>query len=135
MVGILAARKCGADNVYLIDRDPDAVEISETNASENGVVGVHACVSDGFHALDVTGFDLILSNPPYQTDFAVARPADGRGGNRRKPGGTMYMVTKRLDWYRNKLIAIFGGARVYETDGYYVFDAQKRDTKYARKKK
>ena len=41
------------------------------------------------------------------------------------------MVTKRLKWYRNKLVAIFGGVRVHEADGYFVFEAEKRDSRYA----
>ena len=36
------------------------------------------------------------------------------------------MVTKRLDWYKNKLTSVFGGVKVYEIDGYYVFIAEKR---------
>ena len=36
------------------------------------------------------------------------------------------MVTKRLDWYKNKLTSVFGGVRIKETDGYYVFTAEKR---------
>ena len=47
----------------------------------------------------------------------------------------MYMVTKRKDWYKNKLISIFGGVRIHEIDGYYVFEADKRSTSYARKNK
>ena len=38
----------------------------------------------------------------------------------------MLMVTKRADWYRNKLKAVFGGVHVYEQDGYCVFCAEKR---------
>ncbi len=41
-------------------------------------------------------------------------------------GGRMLMVTKRLDWYKNKLTSVFGGVRIKETDGYYVFTAEKR---------
>ena len=47
----------------------------------------------------------------------------------------MFMVTKRKDWYKNKLIAIFGGVKIYEEDGYFVFEAQKRAMTYAGKKK
>jgi len=46
----------------------------------------------------------------------------------------MYMVTKRKDWYKNKLIAIFGGVKIWEIDGYYVFMAVKKSTSYANKK-
>ena len=36
------------------------------------------------------------------------------------------MVTKRLTWYRNKISSVFGGVKVFEQDGYYVFVAEKR---------
>ncbi len=32
----------------------------------------------------------------------------------------MYLVTKRKDWYKNKMIAIFGGVRIWQEDRYYV---------------
>ena len=36
------------------------------------------------------------------------------------------MVTKRLDWYKNKLTSVFGGVKVQEVNGYYVFVSEKR---------
>lgn len=131
VVGILAAKKCGAENVVMSDIDPEAVDTARANAAANGVDGVMIAVSDGFAQLDEAGFDLILSNPPYQTDFSVAKAFIEKGFNRLKIGGRMLMVTKRRDWYRNKLRAIFGGVRVHEIDGYYVFEAQKRQPSYA----
>ena len=131
LVGILAARLCGGENVVLCDVDPLAVEIARKNAAANGVGGAKVVLSDGFKALDDTGFDLILSNPPYQSDFSVARGFIEKGFNRLKIGGRMVMVTKRRDWYRNKLIAIFGGVKVREIDGYFVFEAERRDLRYA----
>ena len=91
--------------------------------------------SDGFRDLDEAGFDLILSNPPYQSDFAVAKHFIEKGFNRLVVGGRMLMVTKRRDWYRNKFISVFGGVRVREIDGYFVFDAEKRQAQYAGRKK
>ena len=72
LVGIVAAKLCGEENVCMSDVDPIAVETAEKNARLNGVGGVHLAVSDGFSGVDWTGFDLILSNPPYQSDFSVA---------------------------------------------------------------
>nr|WP_245580700.1 hypothetical protein [Brachyspira alvinipulli] len=37
------------------------------------------------------------------------------------------MVTKRLDWYKNKLTSIFGGVKVINKNGYYIFISQKRN--------
>lgn len=135
IVGIAAARKCGAENVVMSDIDPKAVETTKKNAAANDVPGVKAVVSNGFESVDEAGFDLILSNPPYQTDFAVAKKFIEKGFNRLKIGGRMVMVTKRLDWYRNKLKGIFGGVKVQEIDGYYVFTAERRSLRYANAKK
>lgn len=131
VVGIVAARKCGEAHVLMADVDPEAVQTAMKNAAANGVPGVKAVCSDGFRHIDDAGFDLILSNPPYQTDFAVAKHFIEKGFNRLKVGGRMFMVTKRLEWYRNKLKAIFGGVRVREIGGYYVFEAEKRSERYA----
>ena len=45
------------------------------------------------------------------------------------------MVTKRKDWYKNKLISIFGGVKITEIDGYYVFMVEKKTATYFSKKK
>ena len=133
VVGIVAAKIAGEENVFMSDADPMAVETARRNAERNGVSGVHVCVSDGFQSVDASGFDLILSNPPYQTDFSVAKGFIEKGFNRLKIGGKLYMVTKRREWYKNKLISVFGGVEIHETDGYFVFIAERRCLKYAKK--
>ena len=134
-VGIYAAKKIGPERVTAVDVDPLAVETARKNAEANGVSGIAFHVSDGFRSIPDAGYTAILSNPPYQSDFAVARHFIEKGFNRLALGGRMYMVTKREAWYKNKFIAIFGGVRVREVDGYYVFTAEKRSFEYANKKK
>ena len=133
VVGIVAAKIAGEENVFMSDVDPMAVETARRNAERNGVGGVQVCVSDGFQSVDASGFDLILSNPPYQTDFSVAKGFIEKGFNRLKIGGKLYMVTKRRAWYKNKMISVFGGVEIRETDGYYVFIAERRSLQYANK--
>lgn len=133
VVGIVAAKIAGEENVFMSDADPMAVATARRNAERNGVSGVHICVSDGFQSVDASGFDLILSNPPYQTDFSVAKGFIEKGFNRLKIGGKLYMVTKRRAWYKNKMISVFGGVEIRETDGYYVFIAERRSLQYANK--
>lgn len=134
IVGIYAAKVCGQENVICCDIDPAAVTAAIKNAEANGI-SLNAVVSDGVDSVDAAGFDVIFSNPPYQSDFAVAKKFIEKGFNRIKTGGAMYMVTKRRPWYENKLRAVFGGCRVLEVDGYYVFIAEKRSSTYAKKKK
>ena len=133
VVGIVAAKIAGEENVFLSDVDPAAVETARRNAERNGVGGVHIFVSDGFRDVDASAFDLILSNPPYQTDFSVAKGFIEKGFNRLKIGGRLYMVTKRREWYKNKLVSVFGGVEIRETDGYFVFVAERRGLRYANK--
>ena len=134
VVGIVAAKKCGEANVWLSDADPLAVETARQNARDNGVPGVTLALSDGFGQLDAAGFDLILSNPPYQSDFSVAKGFIEKGFNRLKLGGRLMMVTKRREWYKNKLIAVFGGVKIREIDGYFVFEAVRRRAEYANRR-
>ena len=132
LVGVLAATICGAENIYMSDIDPSAVETARMNAARNGVEGIHFYVSDGFKSVDAAGFDIILSNPPYQTDFAVAKSFIEKGFNRLKVGGWMYLVVKREKWYLNKMRAVFGGAASEEVDGYYIIKAQRRSASRAK---
>ncbi len=126
LVGVAAAKICGAENVWMADADPEAVSCARENAARNGVGDAHFCVSDGFFGIGEAGFDLILSNPPYQSDFSVAKGFIEKGFNRLKLGGRMLMVVKREAWYRNKMISVFGGVRVFPADGYLVFAAERR---------
>ena len=126
VVGICAAKQIGAEQVVMCDISENAVMLSSQNASANGVGEVKILQSDGLKEIQDKDFTLILSNPPYHTDFAVAKGFIEDGFKKLTVGGRMIMVTKRLDWYRNKLSSVFGGVTVKEQDGYYVFLAEKR---------
>lgn len=135
VVGILAAKQIGAGNVVMCDVSENAVQLSKQNAAANGVEGVTIRRSDGLNEISEKDFTLILSNPPYHTDFAVAKGFIEDGFKKLAIGGKMVMVTKRLDWYRNKLSSVFGGVTVKEKDGYYVFLAEKRSNRKLKKEK
>lgn len=133
VVGIYAAKLIGGERVTMADIDERAVAAARENAVQNGVPEVRVFRSDGFRDIPDTGYTLILSNPPYHTDFRVAKHFIEKGFNRLAIGGKMVMVTKRRDWYKRKLIAIFGGVQIREVDGYYVFLSEKRSAVYAGK--
>lgn len=135
VVGILAAKQIGADKIVMCDVSENAVLLSRQNAEANGVGAVTIRQSDGLKEISENGFTLILSNPPYHTDFAVAKGFIEDGFKKLVIGGKMIMVTKRLDWYRNKLSSVFGGVTVKEKDGYYIFIAEKRGNGKPKKEK
>ena len=135
VVGICAAKQIGADRVVMCDVSENAVQLSKQNAVANGVDGVTIRQGDGLKEIPDRDFTWILSNPPYHTDFAVAKGFIEEGFKKLAIGGKMIMVTKRLDWYRNKLSSVFGGVTVKEKDGYYVFLAEKRGNRKPKKEK
>lgn len=135
LVGIWAAKQIGAEQVVMCDISETAVTVAKKNCERNGV-NVAVYQSDGLKDLpQELKFTKILSNPPYHEDFSVPKGFIELGYKRLITGGVMYMVTKRKDWYYNKLKAVFGGVRVEEIDGYYVFTAEKRERKLVEKKK
>lgn len=135
VVGILAAKIVGDHQVFMSDINEDAVQIARGNADLNGVGGVNLYVSNAYENINEAGFDMILSNPPYHVDFSVPKAFIEKGFNRLKLNGKMYMVTKRKDWYKNKLVSIFGGVKIMDINGYYVFLSIKKSAEYAKMKK
>ena len=135
IVGIYLVKLTGGARIVMSDVSEDAVRLSEDNLRLNGVTSARVVLSDGLSGVEDDDFTLILSNPPYHTDFKVAKGFIENGFKKLKTGGKMLMVTKRLDWYKNKLISVFGGVRIKEIDGYYVFEAEKRTDKMPGKKK
>ena len=133
VVGLVAARLGRPERVWMLDKDPSAVDLTRVNLAANGASAATVVLSDGFRSFFETGFDKILCNPPYQADFAVPKHFIEKGFNRLVVGGTLYMVTKRELWYRNKITSVFGGVKVAEVDGYFVFEATRRTLQYARR--
>uniref|UniRef100_UPI003F4C2A5F class I SAM-dependent methyltransferase n=1 Tax=Brachyspira catarrhinii TaxID=2528966 RepID=UPI003F4C2A5F len=126
-VGILAAKIIGGDKVVMCDIDPEAVEMSKHNAILNNVENINIIQSDGLKNIIDKDFSMILSNPPYHTDFSVAKHFIESGFYKLALNGKFIMVTKRLDWYKNKLSSVFGGVKVKEKNGYYIFISEKRN--------
>ena len=131
VVGILAAKIIGSEKVVMSDIDEAAVQTAKENATLNGVENAKIIQSDGFKSINEKDFSLIISNPPYHSDFSVPKHFIEKGFNRLRLGGKMIMVVKRKDWYKRKFISIFGGVVINEKDGYYIFIAEKRSENYA----
>ncbi|HAN20099.1 MAG: methyltransferase [Clostridiales bacterium GWF2_36_10] len=125
VVGILASKIIGAENVAMCDISDDAVNISKLNAILNNVSQVKIIKSNGLDDIVENNFTHILSNPPYQADFSVPKNFIEKGFYKLAIGGKIFMVTKRKEWYKNKLKSVFGNVQVEEVDGYFVFTAEK----------
>lgn len=117
----LAASQVWGCQVTAVDVSARALRLTRQNAPAAEVLA-----SDGFSALRGRTFDLIASNPPYHTDFAVAKGFIEGAYRHLAPGGWLYLVVKRADWYVRKMRAVFGGCRVVEREGYVIISAERR---------
>ena len=135
VVGILAGKLIGEQNVIMCDVSEQAIESAAMNLRLNNVPVISIRLSDGYKNVAETDFTLILSNPPYHADFSVPKHFIEVGFKKLVLGGKLVMVTKRLDWYKNKLTSVFGGVKIHEINGYYVFVAEKRISAQKEKEK
>lgn len=135
IVGILAGKLIGEENVIMCDVSEQAIEYAAMNLRMNNVPNIRIRLSDGYKNVGETDFTLILSDPPYHADFSVPKHFIEVGFKKIAIGGKLIMVTKRLDWYKNKLTSVFGGVKVHEINGYYVFVAEKRSQAIKEKEK
>ena len=127
IVGILAAKIIGDDKVIMCDIDDNAINTAKENAVLNDVPNIDILKSDGLKNIHHNDFSIILSNPTYHADFSVPKHFIEAGFYKLILNGKFVMVTKRLDWYKNKLTSIFGGVKVINKNGYYIFISQKRN--------
>ena len=123
----LYAHSMGATEVTLLDSDLRALHWAKENAERNHTP-VRTVASDGFSQLEGgSQFDMILSNPPYNSDYSVAKGFIEDGYKALAVGGSIWLVVKNSEWYRNKMRTIFGGSKVIEQDGYIIITAEKRE--------
>lgn len=73
IVGIIAAKFCDPKNIFLVDISEIAIQCAKQNARRNNADEVTIIQGDAYKNFEETGFNLILSNPPYHADFSVAK--------------------------------------------------------------
>lgn len=135
VVGILAAKLIGQNNVTMCDISPIAVECARENTLRNQVSQVTVLESNGFEKICDNDFTLILSNPPYHADFSVPKRFIEEGYRYLVTGGKFVMVTKRQKWYKQKFISVFGGVKIHKIGDYFVFISEKRNFSPERREK
>lgn len=128
-VGIYASCYVCDGQIVMSDISDEALRMTEYNIGLNAVEGVKVVKSYGLDSIEDSNFTKILANPPYHEDFSVPKNYIEKGYKKLCMGGKMYMVTKRKDWYKNKFISVFGGVKIEEINGYYIFIAEKRENK------
>lgn len=119
-VSLAAACRSDGVLVHAVDSSCRAVQCVQRGAELNGLTNVTAELNASGGYANCGGYDLALANPPYYASFRIAEHFLLAGRDALRPGGTILVVTKHPDWYREHMPAWYGGVSVDERKGYYV---------------
>ena len=76
-IGIICAKQFVDAQVDLVDISPEALAVADQNIALHELASrVVAKCSDGFTALDSARYDVIVSNPPYVSEYEYAQLED-----------------------------------------------------------
>lgn len=120
-VGCLASAKAGPKGtITFIDSNARAVALTERNAKANGVPNYRVVTGAKLDGLEPGGFDVILANPPYYADSAVARLFISSARDLLRRRGRFYLVTKMPVQTIPEVVETFGDVESIENRGYTI---------------
>jgi 16S rRNA (guanine1207-N2)-methyltransferase len=129
-VALAAALRAPSVRVDAVDSNPRAVE-STRWAFTHASAEPHSCLPASI-TLDCDGssvahdaFDLVLANPPYFSDFRIARLFVDIAARALRRNGVLQLVTKTPAWYADHLPDSFTELTTQPVGNYIVVSAHK----------
>ena len=89
--------------VMALDSNPRAIQCTQHNAELNGLPNITAILDCEGASASTGDFDLVLANPPYFSDFAIAELFLDTAFRALKPGGLVHVVTKTPKWFLERM--------------------------------
>lgn len=142
-VGVALSLRANGVHLHAVDSNPRAIQCTRLTAERNGLTWLAYFpsarrqpsndASTVSTELEASGnlpkkhsFDLVLANPPYYSNWAIATIFVEAAARALRPGGTLYLVTKHADWYRNNLPFVMSDVAVRTVRGYAIITAKPR---------
>jgi 16S rRNA (guanine1207-N2)-methyltransferase len=122
--GIFAGRRTGTGAVTFTDSNLRAIAVTELNAQANGLPNYRAIGSCELEGLAPGSFDVVLANPPYYAQNAIARWFIEGAKPLLRPRGRFYLVTKKWEAVGPIAADVFGHVEVKYARDYAVLFAQ-----------
>jgi 16S rRNA G1207 methylase RsmC len=120
--GILASLRTGPKGfVTFVDSNLRALALTKSNAKSMAACPFETIASHTLDELKPRSFDVVLANPPYYAQLAVARLFIEHGRRCLKRGGRFYLVTKQVDHVFEIMEEFFGPVQGEARRGYVVF--------------
>jgi 23S rRNA (guanine1835-N2)-methyltransferase len=119
--GVFAAQHAGADgHITFVDSNVRAVALADLNARGNGVSAFQTVASSRIEGPPEGSFDVVLANPPYYANNAIARLFIERSRALLKPDGRFFVVTKQVEDIAELMMETFEQVEALMHRGYTI---------------
>jgi 16S rRNA (guanine1207-N2)-methyltransferase len=129
-LGILAARRCGAERLTMIDANARAVEMARRNVLRLGPLGGETRLEANVESVmqgdgEAGQYDFVVSNPPYGTEFRVTEMFILAAYRALRSGGGAQFVAKSNLKLLARTEEVFGNASETRRWGYQIVTAMR----------
>ena len=122
-IGIAAAAASGTGYALLVDSSTRAIETAQQNIRNNGVANANALLASDLAAVRPASFNVVLTNPPYYSDYRISAQFIREGQVVLRKGGLFALVTKSPEPHAALLLKAFPRVDQVERRGYTIFMA------------
>lgn len=106
-VTFAAAFRADKGDVTALDSNTRAVQCTHIGAELNDLNNVTVLLDDEVSQPERAAFDVVLANPPYYSNYRIAELFLEGAHRCLKPGGRLYVVAKKPDWYLKQMPKMF----------------------------
>lgn len=125
-VAVAAAIGFPNARVLAIDSHARAVQCAAATAARNQIDRVDVMLSSEAEIPGANSWDLVLTNPPYYSDFRISELFLQAARNGLRPGGYVHLVTKLTDWHLARMNQLFVNVESQRIGEYDVLTARKQ---------
>lgn len=119
--GVFASQKTGPTGyIAFVDSNARAIALADLNARANGVAQFETFATSTATGPKEDSFDVVLCNPPYFGNSAIAQMFIQRARKLLTPQGRLFVVTKQPEEIGAAVLDHFGKGEVVELRGYAV---------------
>lgn len=122
-VTVAAALRFPDARVLGVDSHARAVQCTEDSAALNNAHNVSTMLSSNAVLPDAGWYDLILTNPPYYSNFRISELFLESASESLRPGGRLHLVTKLTEGHRQRMEELFGTVEQHAIGQYHVLVA------------
>jgi 16S rRNA (guanine1207-N2)-methyltransferase len=116
-----------AENVQVmsLDSNPRAIQCTQMSATLNDVANITAILDCEGKSASTGDFDLVLANPPYFSNYAIAELFLDTAYRALKTNGKVHVVTKTANWFLERMPLWFVNIEEAEVGDYRVLTGKK----------